>query len=184
MPLITSRLVEFTTPWFDVVAKRTNVDESPYYSLRMPDCVSVIALTPGEQVVLVRQYRPAVERYTLEFPSGQVEVNETPEQAARRELAEETGYRAEDMEFLGALLSDTGRHENRSWCYLAKAVVPPDYVSKPEPGIETVLFHRYALLDLICGGEYNHATDLAVLLLALARHSQELLSGFKPGKKG
>jgi ADP-ribose pyrophosphatase len=175
MPLITSRLVEFTTPWFDVVAKRTNVDDSPYYSLRMPDCVSVIALTPGEHVVLVRQYRPAVERYTLEFPSGQVEANETPEQSARRELAEETGYRAESMEFLGALLTDTGRHENRSWCYLAAMVTPMDADYDPEPGIERVLIHRSALFDMIAKGEFDHALHLGVLTLGLAKRGRDLL---------
>ncbi len=184
MPLITSRLIEFATPWFEVVAKRMNGDDSPYYSLRMPDCVSVIALTAEKQVVLVRQYRPAVERYTLELPGGHVEADETPEQSARRELAEETGYHAESMELLGALLTDAGRHENRLWCYLAKAVLPPDGVREPEPGIETVLVHRHALLDLICRGEYNHSPDLSALLLALARHGQELLSDFKSGKKG
>lgn len=184
MPLITSRLVEFSTPWFEVVSKGTNVEDSPYYSLRMQDYVSVIALTAGEQVVLVRQYRPAVERYTLELPSGHVEANETPEQSARRELVEETGYHAESMELLGALLPNTGRNENRLWCYLAKVVMPSDGVCEPEPGIETVLVHRHALLDLICGGEYNHALDLAALLLALARHGEELVSHFKPGKKG
>ncbi len=184
MPFITSRSVEFATPWFDVVAKKTNGDDSPYYSLRMQDYVSIIALTAGEQIVLVRQYRPAVERYTLELPSGHVEANETPEQSARRELAEETGYHAESMELLGALVPDTGRNENRLWCYLAKAVMPSDGVCNPEPGIETMLVHRHALLDLICAGEYNHALDLAALLLALARHGQELLPDFKPGKKG
>ena len=106
MPLIASRSIEFSTPWFDVVANRTNAYYSPFYSLRMPDCV------------------------------------------------------------------------------LAKAVMPSEGDCKPEPGIETVLLHRYALLDLIRGGEYNHALDLAALLLALARHGQELLSDFKPGKKG
>ena len=88
------------------------------------------------------------------------------------------------MELLGALLTDAGRHENRLWCYLAKAVLPPDGVREPEPGIETVLVHRHALLDLICRGEYNQALDLSALLLALARHGQELLSDFKSDKKG
>ena len=95
MSLITSRSIEFTTPWFDLVAKRMNAVDPPYYSLRMLDYVSVIALTTERQVVLVRQYRPAVERYTLELPSGHVEADETPEQSAHRELAEETGYHAE-----------------------------------------------------------------------------------------
>ncbi len=184
MPLITSRSVELTTPWFDLVAKRIHIDDPPYYSLRMPDYVSVIALTAEQQVVLVRQYRPAVERYTLELPSGHVEADETPEQSARRELAEETGYRADSLELLGTLLPDTGRLENRLWCYLATMVTPLDAGYDPEPGIETVLVHRHALLDMICAGEYNHALHLAVLLLALARRGQELLRDFRPGQKG
>jgi ADP-ribose pyrophosphatase len=183
MPLITSRWVELTTPWFDLVAKRMHVGDPPYYSLRMPDYVSVIALTGEQQVVLVRQYRPAVERYTLELPSGHVEADETPEQSARRELAEETGYHADSMELLGALLTDSGRHENRLWCYLASMVTPLDTGYDPEPGIEIVLVHRHALLDLICAGEYNHALHLAVLLLALAKHGQEVLPDFRAGQK-
>jgi ADP-ribose pyrophosphatase len=184
MPLITSRSVELTTPWFDLVAKRIHVDEPPYYSLRMSDYVSVIALTAEQQVVLVRQYRPAVECHTLELPSGHVDADETPEQSARRELTEETGYYADSMELLGALLTDTGRHENRLWCFLAPMVIPLDSGYDPEPGIETVLVHRHALLDMICAGEYNHALNLAVLMMAIARHGQELLLDLKSGRKG
>jgi ADP-ribose pyrophosphatase len=175
MPLITSRSVELTTPWFDVVAKRMHVGDLPYYSLRMPDYVSVIALTAEQQVVLVRQYRPAVERYTLELPSGHVEADETPEQSARRELAEETGYRADRMELLGALLTDTGRHENRLWCYLASMVTPLDAGYDPEPGIEMVLIHRSALFDMIAKGEFDHALHLGVLTLGLAKRGWDLL---------
>jgi ADP-ribose pyrophosphatase len=174
MPLITSRRVELTTPWFDLVAKRMHVGDPPYYSLRMPDYVSVIALTGEQQVVLVRQYRPAVERYTLELPSGHVEVDETPEQSARRELAEETGYHADRMELLGSLLTDSGRHENRLWCYLASTVTPLDTGYDPEPGIERVLIHRSALFDIIAKGEFDHALHLGVLALGLAKRGRDL----------
>ncbi len=175
MPLITSRSVEFTTPWFDLVAKGMDNSNLPYYSLRMSDYVSVIALTAAGQIVLVRQYRPAVERYTLELPSGHVEADETPEESARRELSEETGYHAEKIELLGALWPDTGRLENRLWCYLAALVTPSDIAYDPEPGIERVLIHRNALFDMIAKGEFNHALHLGVLALCLAKRGKDLL---------
>jgi ADP-ribose pyrophosphatase len=175
MPLITSRSVEFTTPWFDLVAKGMDAGDPSFYSLRLLDYVSVIALTAEQEVVLVRQYRPAVERCTLELPSGHVEADETPEQSARRELAEETGYLAERMEFLGTLLTDTGRLENRLWCYLAELATPLDTGYDPEPGIERVLIHRSALFDMIARGEFDHALHLGVLALGLAKRGRDLL---------
>jgi len=174
MPLITGRSTVFKTPWFDIVAKQTDGGDAPYYSLRMRDYVSVIAFTPRQEILLVRQYRPAVERYTLELPSGLEEEDETPEQTARRELEEETGYRSDGMELLGVLLPDTGRLANRLWCYFAAMVTPSNGCHNPEPGIEPVLIHRTALLDLIAKGEFNHALNLGVLALGLAKRGPEL----------
>src|SRR5262245_8909607 len=108
---IIERKVEFTTPWFELVAKRVAGEGAPYYALRMQDYVSVVAFTKEVELLVVRQYRPAVERYTLELPSGQVEKNEEPAESARRELAEECGYEAQGLVHLGTLLSDTGRHD-------------------------------------------------------------------------
>ncbi|HYA43124.1 MAG TPA: NUDIX hydrolase [Syntrophobacteraceae bacterium] len=179
MPLIASRSVEFTTPWFDIVAKAVRIGDPLYYSLRMPDYVSIIALTREQELVLVRQYRPAVERYTIEFPSGTVEADETPEHSARRELEEETGYRADRMELLGALLSDTGRHENQLWCFLAPAVTPPGSNYTPEPGIERLLIHRNSLFDMIAQGKFDHALHLGALALALAKLGLDLFAGAK-----
>src|SRR5205814_662663 len=110
---IVERKVEFATPWFELVAKRVEGEKAPYYALRMTDYVAVVAVTGEKELVLVRQYRPAVERFTLELPSGHVEKNETPEEAAKRELVEECGLEAGTMELLGKLISDTGRNENR-----------------------------------------------------------------------
>ena len=66
----------------------------PFYMLELPDYVSVIALTPARELLLVRQHRPVVGRETLELPSGHVDPGERPEDAARRELLEETGFDA------------------------------------------------------------------------------------------
>jgi ADP-ribose pyrophosphatase len=165
---ITSTQIEFATPWFEVVSKRVTGSSDPFYALRMRDYVSVAAFTQRDELILLRQYRPAIERYTLELPSGQVEKDETPAASAGRELAEETGFRAAQMELLGTLLSDTGRHENRLWCFYAEKATPQNYV--PEAGLEPVLVPRSALRQLLMSGEFDHALHLAVLMMAAARH--------------
>jgi ADP-ribose pyrophosphatase len=167
---ITSTQIDFATPWFEVVSKRISGASDPFYALRMRDYVSVAAFTERDELILLRQYRPAIERYTLELPSGQVEKDETPATSAGRELEEETGFRAAHMELLGTLLSDTGRHENRLWCFYAEKAAPIGKEHVPEAGLECVLVPRSALRQLLMSGEFDHALHLAVLMLAAARY--------------
>ena len=70
---------------------------------------AVVAVTGGGDVVLVRQWRQPLGRFTLELPSGGVEVGEDAGEAARRELLEEAGYRAEGLEWLTSVHTSTGR---------------------------------------------------------------------------
>jgi len=141
----------------------------------MQDYVSVLALTTGREWLLVRQYRPAIERNTLELPSGHVEPNESPEASARRELAEECGFEAARFELLGTLLSDTGRNENRLWCYLALEARPLAGGHVPEPEVECIRVPQARLAELLRKGEFDHALHLAALMLAAVRHGPELL---------
>lgn len=60
-----------------------------------PPVVCILALTPLREVILVRQYRPGPERMLLELPGGLIEQDQSPEEAAMRELLEETGYEGE-----------------------------------------------------------------------------------------
>ena len=114
--------VPFATPWFEVLAKTMREGEAPYYSLRLPDYVSVVALTEDGRVLIVRQHRPAVEHDTLELPSGLVDPGETPQETARRELLEETGYQADEVELLGGMETDVGRLGNRIFTCIARNV--------------------------------------------------------------
>ncbi|HEX3879941.1 MAG TPA: NUDIX hydrolase [Bryobacteraceae bacterium] len=159
----------FSTPWFDVVAKTMRDGELPYYSLRMPDYTAVLALTAEGRVVAVRQYRPALETYTLELPSGLVDPGESPAGAARRELFEETGYRASELQLIGEMSTDVGRLSNRIWSYFACGV-RKDEAAQPEAGIEAVTLSIEELREMLIGGQFNHALHVAILTLAAARN--------------
>lgn len=167
--MITKRETVFRTRWFQVEAKHLDADGEPFYSLKLPDYVAVVAYTTQGDMVLVRQYRPAIEGATLELPSGLVDGADDAEATARRELEEETGYRAGELQHLGTLYPDTGRLQNRLWCYLAKNVKPIPGWKPEEEGIQTVLMSPSDVNAATLDGRFRHALHLAALHLAVAR---------------
>jgi ADP-ribose pyrophosphatase len=111
--------------------------------LECPDWVNVVALTPERELVVVAQYRFGVESVTLEIPGGMVDPGEAPEHAARRELEEETGYRAE------------------RWTYLGNV--------QPNPAVQNNLLHTWLAEDarLSAGQALDPGEDIAVGTLPL-----------------
>src|SRR5262245_22720879 len=113
------------SPWVTLVARavaRGDAAPQTYHSLEQSDYVSVLALTPDGRIPLVRQFRPAVQAVTLELPGGLLDSKEAPATVAARELLEETGLVAAGAPvLLGRLVPDTGRLENRFWCYFIRA---------------------------------------------------------------
>ena len=166
--------VAFVTPWFQILAKTMKEGEAPYYSLRLPDYSAIVAITEDGQILAVRQYRPAVERYTIELPSGIVDPGESPGEAARRELLEETGYQADDVEVLGPMEPDTGRLGNQIWSCVATGVRRrPD--REPEAGIAVLTYSPADLARAITGGEFSQALHVAILMMAMLRGKLQLL---------
>lgn len=161
--------VVYSTPWFDLVAKYSRVDRDPHYLIRTSDYVVIVAMTINNEFILVRQYRPVVGAVTLELPAGHVDPGESPEQAARKELLEETGHVAGACELLGDLSPDPGRLGNRLWCFFAPDATPTrDPAYRPEPGVEPVVYGG-GLAELLAEGDFSSALNYAALLLAAAR---------------
>jgi ADP-ribose pyrophosphatase len=160
--------VAYRTPWFDLLAKTMKDGEAPYYSLSVADYVGILAITTDRRILAVRQYRPAVERYTIEFPAGLVDAGETPLETANRELLEETGYEAGTVELLGEMLTDTGRLTNRIWACLATGVRRVEGY-RAEDGMETLSYSLPELMNATVEGEFNHALHVAILMLAVAK---------------
>jgi len=92
--------------------------EYPYSYLRMRSSVCILPVYRNK-VVLIKQYRHARNEWLLEFPAGSIEDDETPEQAAIRELEEEAGYRAGEMEEIGKFLFASGFSDEEATLFIA-----------------------------------------------------------------
>ena len=160
--------VAFATPWFQILGKTMRQGEEPYYSLKLPDYAVVVAITEEQRVLIVRQYRPAVERETLEFPSGLVDAGETPLEAARRELLEETGYAGGEWEALGGMEPDSGRLGNRIWSFAAKGVRRVEGRA-PEEGIASETWTLEELAQAMVDGGFSMALHVAAVMMAVLK---------------
>jgi ADP-ribose diphosphatase len=157
----------FQTPWFVLEETLFAGDDAPYYAIKQTDYVCILCMSSKGRIVLVRQFRPAVNQMVLELPAGHVEVGEAPAEAARRELREETGYEAGDLDSLGDMIADSGRLANRQWCFFARNAVAISAAN--EPGIEVVEMEPNEFADAIVRGEFHHALHLAAITRAIVR---------------
>jgi ADP-ribose pyrophosphatase len=87
--------------------------------VRHPGAVGLIALTDDNKIVMVEQFRKPLERSLLEIPAGKLEPGENPDVTAERELEEETGYRAGNMEYISSFYTSPGFANEIIHLYLA-----------------------------------------------------------------
>lgn len=93
-------------------------------ALHFPDWVMTLALTPQQEVVMVRQYRHGNERVCLELPGGLVDPDDSsPESSAQRELLEETGFTVSNIRLIGQCYPQPAILSNRCFFYLAEEAV-------------------------------------------------------------
>lgn len=110
------------TPVFDVTEQNetaANGIKGDYVAMKAPDWAMVIAQL-DDSFILVRQWRHASEKLTLEFPGGVVDSDEEPADAARRELLEETGFEAGELIHLGSVSPNPALFKNRFHVFLAR----------------------------------------------------------------
>ena len=163
------RTVVFATPWFKVFAEPAADAGAPHYLIQGRDFVAIVASTADNRILLVRQYRAAAGAETLEIPAGHVEPGETPEQAARRELLEETGHEAERFELLATLSPSVARFTNRMYCFFAGQARPATGpIPQGEPGVSLVLYEK-GVRGLMDEKEFYSAPGCAALYLAALR---------------
>lgn len=135
-----------------------------------PDTVSVLAIDDECNILLIRQFRYAIGRHTLEIPAGTIDPGETPEQAARRELREETGHNCLSLEKLVDYGPAIGYCTERMTIFLARGLyAAPLKGDEDQISVVRVPFDD-AYSSIVDGTmEFEDAKSVIAILLARAR---------------
>ncbi len=145
-----------------------NKSEGDWECIRHPGGALAVPVTPDGKLILLRQYRFALQGRLLEFPAGTVERNEDPEETIKREIEEETGYRANKWRKLGEFAVAPGYSDELIYAFLAedleKLESPPG--QDADEDMENVIMTPQELEQAILDGEPIDAKSISSFFLA------------------
>jgi 8-oxo-dGTP pyrophosphatase MutT (NUDIX family) len=136
-----------------------------FFVLDTNDWVNVLAVTPAQKLVLVRQFRYGTEEFSLEPPGGVIESGEDPIMAGLRELKEETGYIGTDAELIGTARPNAAILSNRCYFVFVKNVErTADLAFDEHEELITELHSVKDLRGLVANNEVTHSIGLNAIL--------------------
>ena len=146
--------------------------------IRHPGASAVVPFLsdPGgedPQILLIRQYRYAAERYLYEVPAGRLDAGEAPDACARRELKEETGCEAERVEHLTTIYTTPGFTDEKIHVFMAVGLTRGEIAREADEFIEMETMALSRALSLVETGEIQDAKTVVALLYA---------AGFRAGR--
>ena len=146
--------------------------------IRHPGASAVVPFLsdPGgedPQILLIRQYRYAAERYLYEVPAGRLDAGEAPDACARRELKEETGCEAERVEYLTTIYTTPGFTDEKIHVFMAVGLTRGEIAREADEFIETETMSLSHALSLVEKREIEDAKTVVALLYA---------AGFRAGR--
>ncbi|QKQ77478.1 NUDIX hydrolase [Nostoc sp. TCL240-02] len=145
-----------------------NKSEGEWECIRHPGGALAVPITSEGKLVLVRQYRFAIQGRILEFPAGTLEAKEEPLETIQREIEEETGYTAKQWDKLGEFFLAPGYSDEIIYAFLArdleKLETPP--AQDGDEDIETVFLTPEELEKAILAGEAVDAKSISSFFLA------------------
>ena len=130
-------------------------------------CVCIVPVADEGEVVLVRQYRKAIEAQLLEVPAGGIEGGESIEEAVLRELQEETGYTATSLKHLCSFWMTPGWATEEMHAYLATDLKPSSLQPDEDEIIHVVKVPLSQVPEMIRSGQIRDAKSIASLLVAM-----------------
>ncbi|HEX2473519.1 MAG TPA: NUDIX hydrolase [Lacipirellulaceae bacterium] len=135
-----------------------------------PGSVAILPIVDEERICLIRSRRLTVGETLIEVPAGTREPDEPPERTAHRELAEETGYRAESLEELSSFYPSPGISNERMWIYVARGLTTGEPQREPNEEIENLVLTWDEALSLVERGEIRDGKTLVALLSYHRKH--------------
>ncbi len=133
------------------------------------DCIGVVAIDEDDNVLLVRQYRKAIEKELLEIPAGGVDPGETPEEAVVREMQEETGYLPGRVERLAGFYSSPGFCTEYLHLYLATELTPSRLHAEDTAGISLVRIPVAEIEGMLAADAFEDGKSIVGLRILLDR---------------
>ena len=128
--------------------------------------VGIVAITDENKVVLVRQYRKAVEKELWEIPAGKIEIGENPKECAIRELKEETGYSADNIKLIHKFYTSAGFSNQKIYIYLAENLIQGERDLDEDEFLEVHEIDKDEVYNMIARNEIEDAkTSIGMLLI-------------------
>jgi len=125
----------------------------------------MMAVDDKKRVLLVRQYRLPADKYLWELPAGKLDPGEKPLQAAKRELIEETGYRAKKWSKLVSFWPSPGYIDERMTIFLAEDLTEGEATPMDDERIETRWFKKKELAEMIESGKIEDGKTILAFLM-------------------
>lgn len=139
-----------------------------------PGSAVMLALDAKLSVFFVRQYRHATRKYLLELPAGSIEPGERPEDTAVRELQEEVGLRAQNLEKLCEFFVSPGFLQEKMWLFLATGLTEVQQRPEEDEFLEIVQLSFADALERVMAGEIQDAKTIIGLMFAASRINAQL----------
>lgn len=158
--ILRGRVIEVSLSTYNTAAKGEATLEIVHHN----GGAGALPLFEDGTVALVRQWRYAINRYSLEIAAGRIEAGQTPEEAAARELEEEVGFRAKELRKVSEFLVAPGYCEERIYTYLATGLEKCEQHLDDDEEIEVVRMPFEEALALVQSGEIDDAKSIITLL--------------------
>lgn len=161
----------FSSKWIIVFREKVLLPDQSivddFYTVSGNTLVSIVAVTPDQKIILIKQYRHGVNKILWDIPGGGAETGEPPLGAAKRELMEETGYRAQHWTLLGQFYPDPARSPTTKHIFFASKAIPVK--ESAEESIQVKLSTVKQIKTLLKQNEIEELTAALALQMALRK---------------
>ncbi len=132
-----------------------------------PNCVLIVPFKDEDTLYMIKQYRKAINKTIIEFPAGFVDDDEDPRQAALRELQEEIGFSANELDYVSEVYSSPGFTDEKIDIFIAKDLYDSKLKADDDEYIEVIEVKIDDLEDMLISFELQDSTTVIGALLVL-----------------